>query len=314
MSSCPATCRTCSESATHMTDHLHKGDVLRSRYLVEGHLGDGTYAQVYKALDNITGEIVVLKLLNEGEGTLDQLVHEFRLLASLQHPHIARVLNVEERSPGTFFLLLQHINGHVLSEDIREGAVPSLQAKQYTLDLMDALGYLHLNRIMHRDIKPSNLLVDGRHCFIIDFNVSKRVESHASTIVGTRLYIPPEVYVSGWNWTCDLYSAGIVIYQMLTGTLPFPEGEPLDDDQAIDPREINPSIGHALATAIMKAIATEPGERFQSAPEMSHALASSSWDFMPTTKQRSQSVGVSHAMPKSASMQPQQKESQSVKS
>ena len=197
---------------------------------------------------------------------------------TLSHPNIARVYDIGVLSDNSYFLKLEYIDGNVLQELISQKRISLSKARQLMEDLLGAIIYLHDKNVMHRDIKPSNLISTGRGLVIVDFNISKLVESSASTRVGTPRYMPPEVNIDGWNWTGDLYAAGLILYEMVTSKYPFKDGVPITTNDPVDPRQFNPSISESLANTIIRAISREPNSRYQSAREMWEALDVVDWE------------------------------------
>ena len=145
---------------------------------------------MYKVLDSLTSEVVALKIFKEGTGVLEQLRNEFRILQQLHHPHIARVYDVGQLHDLRYYLKLEFITGHTLADLIPKRLISFTKARQIITELLEAVQYLHEQRIMHRDIKPNNLITNGRGIVIVDFNISKLVQDHAATRVGTPRYTP----------------------------------------------------------------------------------------------------------------------------
>src|SRR3990172_124161 len=261
-----------------MPDHIYeKNDVILNRYVVQQMLGAGNFSLVYKVLDTLSGEVIALKVFKEGTGVLDHLREEFRILKQLNHPHIARVYDIDQLPNRTYFLKLEYVEGNTLSSLIHEGRISLTKARQIVTELLEAVTYLHSQRVMHRDIKPNNLIINGRGTVIVDFNISKRVESYATSRVGTPRYMPPEVQAEGWNWTGDLYAVGLVLYEMLTAHHPFEESKPLALAEPHDPREFNRTLSDSLTQLVLKSIAHIPANRFQTPQEMLVALQGADW-------------------------------------
>lgn len=262
-----------------MADRIYdKEEIIHNRYVVQQQLGAGNFSHVYKVLDTLSGEVVALKIFKEGTGVLDQLRQEFRILSELSHTHIARVYYVGQLPNSAYFLILEYVEGNTLSSLIHENRISLGKARQIVFELLDAVAYMHDHRVMHRDIKPNNIITNGRGTVIVDFNISKLVESYASSKVGTPRYMPPEVHTQGWNWTGDLYAVGLVLYEMLTGHHPFDDAHPPATAEPRDPREFNQILSTSLTQAVLKAISRAPADRFQTAQEMRDALEAVDWE------------------------------------
>lgn len=265
-----------------MPDRIYsKNDIILQRYVIQQMLGAGNFSYVYKVLDSLSGDVVALKVFKEGTGVLDHLRDEFHILKSLHHPQIARVYDIGQIIDGdytAYYLKLEYVEGEVLSEIIPRGRISLRKAREIVMDLLDSVGYMHSQHIMHRDIKPNNIITNGRGAVIVDFNISKFVERYASSRVGTPRYMPPEVNLEGWNWTGDLYAVGLVLYEMLTKEYPFPDGHTPLLSEPRDPNEYNHSLSPSLTAAILKAIARNPKDRFQTAQEMQTVLETVDWE------------------------------------
>lgn len=261
-----------------MPDRIYeKNSVIANRYMVQQLLGAGNFSYVYKVLDTLTSEVVALKVFKETSDVLDRLREEFHILQKLTHTHVARVYDIGQLPDHAYFLKLEYIEGSTLANLIQDGLISLTKARQLVTELLEAIAYLHSKKVMHRDIKPNNLITNGRGLVIIDFNISKLVESYAATRVGTPRYMPPEVNVAGWNWTGDLYAVGIVLYEMLTRHYPFDDAHPPLFTDARDPREYNALLRESLVQLLLKSLAKEPQDRYQTAEEMLAAVNTADW-------------------------------------
>ena len=262
-----------------MPDTIYeKKDLILNRYVVQQLLGAGNFSYVYKVLDTLSGDVVALKVFKQSTGVLGQLRKEFRILKALNHPHIARVYDIGQLPDRAYYLKLEYVEGSTLADFIHQGRISLSKARQIASELLDAVACLHRCQVMHRDIKPNNIITNGRGTVIVDFNISKLVESYALSQVGTPQYMPPEVHTEGWNWTGDLYCVGLVLYEMVTRHYPFDDVEPPVLAEPHDPREFNQALSESLTQVILKAIAIAPGNRFQSAEEMLDALGAANWE------------------------------------
>lgn len=260
-----------------MAEKIYKAEeIIANRYVVQEMLGAGSFSHVYKALDTLSSDVVALKIFKDTSDVLDQLRNEFSTLKQLHHTHIAQVYDIGQLPDRSYYLKLEYIEGRTLNHLIHDNQISLSKARQITQHLLDAVAYMHSKHIMHRDITPKNVISSDRGTMIIDFNISKLVESHAATRVGTPRYMPPEVNRAGWNWTGDLYAIGLILYEMVTGHYPYEDH--LDSTStATDPRNHNQAISDSLTQFILKAVAKEPTERFQTASEMLSALEGVDW-------------------------------------
>jgi predicted Ser/Thr protein kinase len=265
-----------------MPDRIYeRNELIHNRYVVQQMLGAGNFSYVYKVLDTLSGDVVALKIFKEGTGVLEQLRDEFHILKLLDHPHIAKVFDIgqiNDSGNSYYYLKLEFIDGNLLSNVLQQGRISLRKAREITTDLLNAVGYLHGRRVMHRDIKPNNIITNGRGTVIVDFNISKIVENYATSRVGTPRYTPPEVNIQGWNWTGDLYAIGLVLYEMVTSHYPFADNTPPLIADPKDPRDFNATISQSLASVILKSLAREPQNRYQSAQEMLDALNCAEWE------------------------------------
>ncbi len=262
--------------------------VFDRRYLIRRKLGSGGMADVYLADDQELGRQVALKMLNERHATDEQFVERFRLeaqnAAGLNHPNIVSVFD-RGQAEGTYYIAMEFLDGRTLKDLlIRNGPTPIPVAIDYTRQMLSALAFAHRNGIVHRDIKPHNIVVgdDGR-LKVTDFGIARSGTSQmteAGSIVGTAQYLSPEqARGAPVDPRSDLYSLGIVMYEMLTGTVPFTGDAPVEIAMkhlsAIPnpPSVLRPEVPHDLDAVVMRALAKEPDQRYASAEEMEADLA-----------------------------------------
>lgn len=264
------------------------GRVLNSRYKLNSLLGEGGMAIVYEAEDLLLGRKVAVKVLREQYASdpafLARFQREARSAASLSHPNIVAVYDVG--TEGTVqYIVMELVAGRTLKEIIQEDApLGAARVIHFGRQICEALGYAHSKNIVHRDVKPHNILVteDGR-AKIADFGIAMALGASSLTqsgyIVGSAHYISPE-QAQGDPITAysDLYSAGVVLYEMATGRLPF-QGETSVavalkqvQDEPVPPRRYNPRIPESLQTVILRSMAKDPNGRYESGAEMSEAL------------------------------------------
>ena len=258
------------------------------RYEVLEEIGRGANAVVYKARDTILERIVALKvvrpqLLWEPEA-VERFLREARAAAQLEHPNIATVYDVGEVE-GVHFIAMQYIPGRTVKEMAEEEPFSPETALEILRQVAAALDYAHQRDFIHRDVKPSNIVVteEGR-AYLTDFGLVKGLAwaslSTSGGVVGTPHYISPEMAEGEEvDWRTDLYSLGVVLYEILTGQVPFDAPTPMAvlrahaDKQPPRPRELSPGLSEALEAVLLKALAKKREERYQSGQEIVQALA-----------------------------------------
>jgi eukaryotic-like serine/threonine-protein kinase len=258
------------------------------RYLIVRKLGSGGMADVYLADDRELGRQVALKLLNERHANDEQFVERFRReaqsAAGLNHPNIVSIFD-RGQAEGTYYIAMEYLDGRTLKELlVRNGPTPIPIAIDYARQILSALSFAHRGGIVHRDIKPHNIVVrkDGR-LKVTDFGIARSGASQmteAGSIVGTAQYLSPEqARGAPVDQRSDLYSLGIVIYEMLTGKVPFTGDAPVEiamkhlNAVPEPPSKLRPEIPHDLDAIVMRALAKEPEQRYASAEEMDADLA-----------------------------------------
>jgi serine/threonine-protein kinase len=253
-------------------------------YQIIRQLGHGGMNNVYLAQDTLNEEKVVLKFPNDdlisNVGVFERYKREAEIGSRLDHPHVQRVLNNNE-ARSEHYLVMEFIQGRTLRE-VLEAASPDLlpldEVMRITMQICDALAYCHEHGVFHRDIKPENImLLEDGNVKIIDFGVAllegaRRVTWRGlSGTVGTPDYMAPEQLQGGRGYAgSDIYSVGVMLYEMLCGRVPF-EGENvfavLNQHITQDPpsiRQFNPRVSPALETVIMRAIRRDSDKRYKS--------------------------------------------------
>lgn len=261
------------------------GKILGGRYELIEKIGAGGMAIVYKARCHLLNRYVAVKILRpelvEDENFVKRFKRESQAAASLSHPNIVNVYDVGQED-GIYYIVMEYVCGKTLKDYVREkGKLDSREAIKIALQIAAALEHAHKNGIVHRDIKPQNILIgDDYTVKVADFGIARAVTSTTITLAGSNVvgsvhYFSPEQARGGYtDAKSDIYSLGIVLYEMVTGTLPF-EGDTAVSvaikhiqEKVKPPGEINPGIYKSLQDIIQKAIEKQPERRYQSAGQM----------------------------------------------
>lgn len=261
-----------------------EGRLLGNRYELLRKIGNGGMATVYRAKDHILNRNVAVKILKDEFTTDEEFVKRFNTeatsVASLTHPNIVSVYDVGHE--GTlYYIVMELIQGKTLKEIIvAEGKLNWKWSVNVAIQIASALETAHRNNIIHRDIKPHNIIIteDGI-AKVTDFGIAKSVSNSTITAFGTTLgsvhYFSPEHARGGiTDAKSDIYSLGVVLYEMLTGKVPFDADTPVSvalkhmQEEPVEPRNLNPEIPIAMNNIILKAMKKDPNERYQSATEM----------------------------------------------
>ena len=251
-------------------------------------LGAGGMADVYLAEDEELGRRVAIKILNDRHANDESFVERFRReaknAAGLSHPNIVSIYDRGE-AEGTYYIAMEYLDGRTLKELlIARGPMSIVDAIHHTRQTLTALRFAHKKGVVHRDIKPHNVMVDadGR-LKVTDFGIARAGASQmteAGAIVGTAQYLSPEqARGAAVDQRSDLYSIGVVLYEMLTGSVPFTGDSPVEiamkhlSDTPRPPSSIRPEIPPDLDMVVLRALAKNPDDRFQTAEEMDAELA-----------------------------------------
>lgn len=263
--------------------------VLDNRYKIENVVGIGGMAYVLKATDlKNENRPVAIKILNEefnrDENAVKRFINESEAIAMVDSPNIVKIYDVA-MSESLKYIVMEFIDGITLKDYIdKVGSLGWKEAVHYVRQILNALSHAHEKGVVHRDIKPQNvmLLRDGK-VKVTDFGIAKTPTSEALTMtdkaIGTVNYISPEQASGGSvDEKSDLYSVGVMLYEMLTGTLPFKAESPVAvammqvNEKPVQPREINPQIPIGLEQIVLKSMSKKPDERFNCAASMERAL------------------------------------------
>ncbi len=260
------------------------GTTLSGRYRLESRIGSGGMSTVYRAHDETLERFVAIKLMNREVASdsdqLERFRREARAVARLSHPNIVHVIDAGEDESRPY-IVFEYIDGETLKERIRRlGRLEIPEAVAYCVEIARALGAAHSNQVVHRDVKPQNVLIDhDGTAKVTDFGIARTLEEEGLTadgrVLGTTDYVSPEQAL-GQNVTgqSDLYSLGVVLYEMLTGELPY-RGENQVAvammhvrEQVPDVRALRPEVSAAVAAVIERATAKELPRRYVDNAEM----------------------------------------------
>jgi serine/threonine protein kinase len=260
------------------------GTSLNGRYRLEARVGAGGMSTVYRAFDETLQRPVAVKLMNREVASdsdqLERFRREARAVAQLSHPHIVGVIDAGE-DDGRPYIVLEYVEGETLKDRIRRlGRLPVAEAVAYAIEIARALGAAHSRHIIHRDVKPQNVLIDEEgSAKVTDFGIARTLEEDGLTadgrVLGTTDYVSPEQalgqHVSGQS---DLYSLGVVLYEMLTGEVPF-KGENQVTvamkhvrEELPDIQVKRPEVSAALAAVVETATAKREDDRYADDAEM----------------------------------------------
>jgi len=261
---------------------LSPNTILRNRYHISEPLAAGGFGSVYAALDTSLNRVCAVKEnLDAQTDAQQQFEHEAQLLAQLRHPNLVQVFDFFVEPNGAQYLVMEFVRGENLSAKVeRQGPLAAAQVNQWFLETLDAVAYLHNFQppVVHRDIKPGNIVVTPHgQAILVDFGIAKTYVPGQKTTRAARAitpaFSPPEQYGTGTDPRSDIYALGATLYFILTGALPVESVDRLSQADALkNPRALKPDIPPALEQLILKAMALEPGVRYQSAAEMKAAL------------------------------------------
>jgi serine/threonine protein kinase len=251
------------------------------KYQILSNLGSGGFGTVFLAKDAWIDKKVAIKVPHRQAGDFDDMLQEPRLLAALDHPNIVGILTAE-RVDGTFFIVMEYIKGESLEAVLdREKSLDTARAVNYIAQILKGVDHAHKNQILHRDLRPANVLVsDSGVVKVADFGTSRLLEkSHATTVIGSPPYMAPEQFQGRAVLASDIYSVGVMLYQMLTGQLPYFSPNPAQIERMVaqgrctPPKIRNSQIPKEVSDIVMKAIAPDLGDRYQRASELLDDLA-----------------------------------------
>jgi eukaryotic-like serine/threonine-protein kinase len=266
---------------------FESGHIIDGRYRVLHRLGAGGMADVYLAQDQQLDREIALKLLHrrfaEDPGFVERFRREAQAAASLQHPNVVSVFD-RGSVEGTYYIAMEYLEGRTLKRLIREEApLETNRAIDLTVQMLKAARFAHRRGVIHRDLKPHNVIVDDNdHVKVTDFGIARAGASdmtETGSIMGTAQYLSPEqAQGHAVSAPSDLYSIGIVLYEMLTGRVPFDGESPVTialkhvSEAPVPPSQINPDIPSALEQVVMWALNKDPADRPADADQFIMAL------------------------------------------
>ena len=293
------------------------GQILDNRYRIDKVIGVGGMAIVYRAEDMQMHRTVAVKILKDDvardEVSVKRFINESKAVAMLSHPNIVNIYDVSVRTEAKY-IVMEHIEGITLKSYMqKKGALDTREVIAYTEQVLRALEHAHQKGIVHRDIKPQNImLLKNGIIKVADFGIAKLPDAETVTVkdsaIGTVFYISPE-QASGQKIDArsDIYSLGVMMYEMATGRLPFSGDSPVSvalmqiNDDAIPAKEVNPSLPLGLSQIIERAMDKDPDLRYQNAAQMLRALQKLKEDpratfKKPKKKKNANKFRISHGM------------------
>ncbi len=261
--------------------------ILGGRYRVQDKIGIGGMATVFRGSDEVLGRTVAIKMMLPQYATDSSFAARFKqeaqAAAALQSPYIVGIFDWG-KADDSYYIVMEYLRGTDLKSGIRKhGALDSRKVAQIGTQICSALTVAHQHDIIHRDIKPQNIMVqpDG-NIKVMDFGIARAKNSHLTTdnsVLGTAHYVSPEqTQGKDLGPTSDIYSLGVVMYEAATGKVPFDGEDAISvalkqvNEQPVPPSKLNPKIDPAFEAIILKCMAKNPADRFQTAQELRDAL------------------------------------------
>ncbi|SFE40016.1 Stk1 family PASTA domain-containing Ser/Thr kinase [Alteribacillus iranensis] len=267
------------------------GKRISQRYEIQDMIGGGGMAHVYKGIDLILERPVAVKVLQPQYNTDEEFIRRFHREAqaatSLAHPNIVNIYDVGEEE-NLYYIVMEFVDGETLKQKIQhDGPLPLEQAIALMEQILSAIGHAHLNHIVHRDIKPHNILLTTEgEVKVTDFGIARAASAatitHTNSVMGSVHYLSPEQARGGFvTAQSDIYSLGVVLYEMITGSLPYTGDSAVTialkhlQEPLPRPSEHRPGLPQSLENIILKATVKDPGMRYGNISEMHEDLKTS---------------------------------------
>lgn len=276
------------ETVETLKDELTTGSTFAGRYQIVEELGKGGMGRVYRVLDKKLNEEVALKLIKPEIGldrkTVERFSNELKLARKIVHKNVARMFDLNQEK-GSHYITMEYIRGEDLRRLVRKmGTLSPGQAIHIAKQVCEGLGEAHRLGVVHRDLKPQNIMVDeDGNARIMDFGIARSLSAKgitgAGVMIGTPEYMSPEqVEGKEVDQRSDLYSLGIILYEMVTGRVPFEGDTPFTigvkhkSEIPKNPKKINPNIPEDLSSVILKCLEKDKAKRYQTAVEVHSEL------------------------------------------
>ena len=258
-------------------------DQIIRKYRIIRSLGSGGFGAVYLAEDTLIGKRVALKVPHRQNQSIETLSAEAKVMAPLNHPHIVSVLTADtDPASGAFYFVLEYIEGESLSDRLsRKGQLDETTALRFSIEISEAVVYSHKHNVLHRDLRPSNVLITmGEQAKVLDFSISRVLAEnpYASTRIGSPPYMAPEHFQGRATFASDVYSIGVMMYEMVTGVLPFFDPNPSKIEEMVaaghftPPNLKNRQVSKEYSDVIAKSMARDLSQRYRSCSDLLEAL------------------------------------------